>query len=189
MPARLQESPQSGKISSYESPLDKEDRVKARWIRLGALGQKEFDAAYAALAAAQPRCAPPVLLWAEEAARYPFALIAPLKYAPGLVQRWRSWGLAAAVATYRQFGVPAYLDGEILLHGRDIAQSRAVALGDCAVIASSFLMRFPGSCVATPSVELEHAFRLRLEAQHGWEFDHSWPTEGELTSPASRAAA
>jgi hypothetical protein len=40
-------------------------------------------------------------------------------------------------------------------------------------------MRFPGSCVATPSLELEHAFRLRLEAQHGWEFDYSWPSELE----------
>jgi hypothetical protein len=163
--------------------------VKARWIRLGNIGQQEFDAAYTSIAAAQPRSAAPVLLWAEEAARYPFALIAPLKFAPGRVRRWLSWGLAAAVATYRQFGVPAYLNGELFLHGRDIAQSRALALGECAVIASSFLMRFPGSCVATPSLELEHAFRLRLQAQHGWEFDHSWPNPLESTRPASRAAA
>jgi len=78
--------------------------------------------------------------------------------------------------------VPAYLDGELYLHGRDIAQSRVLAMGECAVIASSFLMRFPGSCVATPSFELEQAFRLRLEAQHGWQFDHSWPTELECTA-------
>jgi hypothetical protein len=158
--------------------------MKARWIRLGAIAQREFDAACASLAAAQPRTALPVLLWAEEAARYPFALIVPLKFAPGRVRRWRSWGLAAAVATYRQFGVPAYLDHELLLHGRDIAQSRALALGECAVIASSFLMRFPGSCVATPSLELENAFRLRLEAQHGWQFDHSWPTAPESVKHA-----
>jgi hypothetical protein len=163
--------------------------MKARWIRLGAIGQRDFDDAYASLAAAQSRDALPILLWGEEAARYPFALIAPLKCAPGRVRRWLSWGLAAAVATYRQFGVPAYLDGEIFLHGRDIAQSRALAVEECAVIASSFLMRFPGSCVATPSRELENAFRLRLEAQHGWEFDHSWPTDVEATRPASRAAA
>jgi len=153
--------------------------MKARWIRLGAIGQRDFDAAYAALAAAQPRAAAPVLLWGEEAARYPFALIAPLKFAPGLRRRWLAWGLAAAVATYRQFGVPAYLNDELFLHGCDIAQSRAAVIGECAVVASSFLMRFPGSCVATPSLELEHAFRLRLEAQHGWQFDHSWPTELE----------
>ena len=159
--------------------------MKARWIRLGVIEQAQFDTAYAAIAAAQPRTALPVLLWAEEAARYPFALIVPLKFAPGRVRRWLSWGLAAAVATYRQFGVPAYLDHELLLHGRDIAQSRAAALGECAVIASSFLMRFPGSCVTTPSIELEHAFRLRLEAQHGWQFDHSWPTEPECAAATS----
>ena len=153
--------------------------MKARWIRLGAIGPREFDATHAAIAAVQPRAAPPVLLWSEEAARYPFALVVPLKFAPGRRMRWLSWGLAAAVATYRQFGVPAYLDGEIHLHGRDIAQTRVAAQGECAVIASSFLMRFPGSCVATPSAELEQAFRLRLEAQHGWEFDYSWPTQPE----------
>jgi hypothetical protein len=163
--------------------------VKARWIRLGSIGQAQFDAAYAALAAAQPRSAAPVLLWAEEAARYPFALIAPLKFAPGRTSRWLSWGLAAAVATYRQFGVPAYLNEELFLHGYDIARSRAAALGECAVIASSFLMRFPGSCVATPSFELEHAFRLRLEAQHGWQFDYSWLTEPEIKGRASVVAA
>ena len=160
--------------------------MKARWIRLGAVAQREFDATYAAIAAVQGHRAAPVLLWGtqvtDDAARYPFALVAPLKFAPGRPQRWLSWGLAAAAATYRQFGVPAYLDGELYLHGRDIAHSRALAMGDCAVIASSFLMRFPGSCVATPSFELEQAFRLRLEAQHGWQFDHSWPTELECTA-------
>jgi len=159
--------------------------MKARWIRLGAIGQQEFDAACAALAAAQSRADAPVLLWSEEAARYPFALIAPLKFAPGRRERWLSWGLAAAVATYRQFDVPAYLDREVYLHGRDIAQSRVALLGECALIASSFLMRFPGRCVATPSSELEQAFRLRLEAQHGWEFDHSWPTELECAAATS----
>ena len=159
--------------------------MKARWIRLGAIGQYEFDAAYAALALAQARDAAPALIWSEEAARYPFALIAPLKVAPGRRERWLSWGLASAIATYRQFDVPAYLDGEIFLHGRDIAQSRVALLGECAVIASSFLMRFPGRCVATPSSELEQALRLRLEAQHGWEFDHSWPTELECAVATS----
>jgi len=158
----------------------------ARWIRLGALGQPEFDTACASLAAVQSRTAAPILLWGEEAARYPFALIAPLKFAPGRRDRWLSWGLAAAVATYRQFGVPAYLDGEIYLHGRDIARSTVALVGESAVIASSFLMRFPERCVATPSFELEQAFRLRLEAQHGWSFDSSWPSAAETVSLAAR---
>lgn len=162
--------------------------MTARWIRLGALSQIEFDARYAALAAMQARSAAPLLAWSEEAARYPFALIVPLKFAPGRRDRWLSWGLAAAVATYRQFGVPAYLDGEITLHARRIAQTRVAELGECAVIASSFLMRFPESCVATPSRELEEAFRLRLEAQHGWRFEFSWPSRAESDS-ISRAFA
>ena len=147
--------------------------MMAQWLRMGEIAQSDFDAACDALAVSSIPA--PTLVWAEEAARYPFALVAPLKAAPGRERRWLSWGLAAAVATYRQFGVPAYLDGEVRLHGRDISQTRAGARGECAVVASSFLMRFPGSCVPTPSRELEEAFRLRLEAQHGWQFDHSWP--------------
>ena len=80
---------------------------------------------------------------------------------------------APAAATYRQFGLPAYLEGEALwLHGRKIADGAVSAIGECAVIASSFLARFPPR-------ELEQAFRLRLEAQHGWQFDTSWPSEAE----------
>jgi hypothetical protein len=101
--------------------------MMARWIRLGPVEQHVFDGAYAALALAQARSAPPILLWAEEAARYPFALIAPLKFAPGRRERWFSWALASAVATYRQFGVPAYLDNELYLHGRNIADSSVSA--------------------------------------------------------------
>jgi len=160
--------------------------MPARWIRLGTLGQREFDAACASLATVQAKSAAPILLWGEEAARYLFALIAPLKFAPGRKDRWRSWGLAAAVATYRQFDVPAYLDGEIYLHGRDIAASKVAALGECVVVSSSFLMRFPQRCVTTPSFELEQAFRLRLEAQHGWSFDSSWPSASEAVSLAAR---
>jgi hypothetical protein len=158
----------------------------ARWIRLGALAQLEFDTACASLAAVQARSAAPILLWGEEAARYVFALIAPLKFAPGRKDRWLSWGLAAAVATYRQFDVPAYLDAEIYLHGRDIAKSQVARVGECVVVSSSFLMRFPERCVATPTFELEQAFRLRLEAQHGWTFDSSWPSVRESASLAAR---
>ena len=156
--------------------------LKARWIRLGAIGQQEFDSACIRLARAQSRFAAPVLVWAQGGARHLFALIAPLKYAPG-ARALVSWAAAAAVATYRQFGVPAYLEGERF--GCMAARSPTARwpVGECAVVASSFLTRFPGSCVATPPRELEQAFRLRLEAQHGWEFDHSWPTEAGMRSP------
>jgi len=149
--------------------------MMARWIRLGAIEPLDFDAVYARLAAAQGAAAPPVLLWAQAHTDYLFALIAPRKLAPGRVARWLSWGLAPAIATYRQFGLAAYLDDEaIWLHGRRIADSTVEAIGECAVVASSFLLHFPAKCIATPSSALEEAFRLRLEAQHGWQFEHSW---------------
>jgi hypothetical protein len=161
--------------------------MMARWIRTTDAASGGFEAARTRLAVAQPRHAAPILLWGEAEASYPFALIAPLRLAPGKRWRWPAWGLAAAVAAYRQFGVPAYLEDDALwLHGRGIAASLVETVGECVVIGSSFLARFPGSCVPTPSRELEQAFRLRLEAQHGWQFEHSWPLGAEL--PALAAA-
>lgn len=155
----------------------------ARWIRLGAVEPADFDLSYARLAAVQARGAAPALLWAQADARYPFALVAPKKFAPGRMTRWLAWALAPAIATYRQFGLAAYLDdGAIWLHGRRIADSGVSTIGECAVIVSSFLAHFPTKCAAMPSRELEEAFRLRLEAQHGWQFDTSWPTEPERAS-------
>ena len=149
--------------------------MMARWIRLNAIEPLDFESLYAWLAAGQPHGASPVLLWAPMEAQFRFALIAPRRLAPGRATRWLSWGLAPAVATYRQFGLAAYLEGEaIWLHGRRIAGSTVQAIGDCAVIASSFLMHFPASPEPMPSRDLEEAFRLRLEAQHGWQFDTSW---------------
>jgi hypothetical protein len=154
--------------------------MMARWIRLGAIEPFDFRAAYSALAAAQSPLARPILLWSQGDAQYLFALIAPRKYAPGRVGRWVSWALAPAIAAYRQFGLPAYLDGEsICLHGQKVATATIAPIGECAVVASSFLKRFPAKCVPIPSAEMEEAFRLRLEAQHGWQFDHSWPSEHE----------
>jgi hypothetical protein len=150
--------------------------MMARWIRLGSPGPAEFEAACARLARAQAERAAPILAWAQGGAHHRFALIAPLKHAPGRRQRWFAWGAVAAAATCRQFGLPAYIEGEALwLHGRKIADGAALAVGECALISSSF----PAQCLAVAPRELEQAFRLRLEAQHGWQFDTSWPTESE----------
>jgi hypothetical protein len=150
-------------------------RMMARWIRLGAIEPLDLEPLCAKLAAAQVQEAAPVLLWAQCEAHYPFALIAPRRLLPGRTTRWLSWGLAPAVATYRQFGLAAYLEaGAIWLHGRRIAESWVKPVGECVVVASSFLQRFPAACAPTPSRELEEAFRLRLEAQHGWQFETSW---------------
>ena len=154
--------------------------MNARWIRFGVLEHQQFDAACTRLAVAQRNGSAPILAWAQDEAQYLFAVVAPRKHAPGRATRWLSWALAPAVATYRQFGLPAYLDGQgIWLHGRRIAQATVQEVRECALVASSFLLRFPEACVATPSCELEEAFRLRLEAQHGWQFDYSWPTAPE----------
>lgn len=154
--------------------------MNARWIRLGSVDSLGFDEACARLAGVQHPGASPIVLWGEDEEQYPFAVIAPHCRAPGNRLRWRAWGLAPAVATYRQFGVPAYLnDNELWLHGRPVAATVVQTIGACVVVASSFLRQFPDKCVPTPSRELEHAFRLRLEAQHGWQFEHSWPTRPE----------
>jgi hypothetical protein len=158
--------------------------MMARWIRCGAMQPHEFEQLYTRLAGAQAKSAAPALLWAQGQAEYPFVLIAPRRLAPGRVSRWISWALAPAVATYRQFGLAAYLQDEAMwLHGRRIAAGYVRAIGECAVVASSFLAQFPAICVVVPSRDLEDAFRLRLEAQHGWQFDHSWPTEPERSFP------
>ena len=159
--------------------------MMARWIRLGVphgpARALDFDSACAGLAAAQTKSAPPILLWGEAESSYPFALIAPRRLAPGKPTRWPSWGLAPAVAAYRQFDVPAYLnEGDLWLHGRRISGGVVETIGECVVVGSSFLKQFPAKCVATPSSMLEQAFRLRLEAQHGWQFEHSWPSGAEL---------
>jgi hypothetical protein len=156
------------------------DRMMARWMRLGVMEPQDFEPLCARLAEVQPKNAAPALLWAQAASAYPFALVAPRKLVPGRASRWVSWALAPAIATYRQFGLAAYLEDEsIWLHGRRIAGSRVGAIGECALVASSFLAPFPPHGVRIPSRDLEDAFRIRLEAQHGWQFDHSWPTAPE----------
>jgi hypothetical protein len=163
--------------------------MMARWIRFslsrGPGGSLDFESACAGLAAAQLKSAPPILLWGEAESSYPFALIAPLRLVPGKRMRWPSWGLAPAVAAYRQFEVPAYLnEGDLWLHGRRISASVVKTVGECLVVAASFIKQFPAKCVATPSSMLEQAFRLRLEAQHGWQFEHSWPSAAEMPACA-----
>jgi len=115
-------------------------------------------------------------------------LIAPLRLAPGRQARWRAWGLTPALATYRRFGVRAYLDDSALfLNGRRIGECGAQAIGGCAVVASSFLPRPPEARGDWAARNLEAAFRERIEAQHGWEFENSWPSDAERAAIADAA--
>jgi hypothetical protein len=151
--------------------------MKARWIRIGRVNPIEFETLTTHLALAQGSESQPVLAWGEDEMHYHFALIAPRRLAPGRSSRWGAWGLAPAVAAYRQFGVGAYFEQEgIWLHGRCIGEARVQAIGACALIAATFLATFPANCIITPSALIEDALRRRLEAQHGWQFDHSWPS-------------
>jgi hypothetical protein len=140
----------------------------ARWMRLHIAGDALAEAS-AGLAAAQPMGASPILLWLSAASERAFALIAPLRLAPGRAWRWAAWGAMPAIAACRQLGVAAYLeDGAICLHGRRIARITASPVGTCAVIEGSF----PAHLAAEPG--LETVFRERIEAQHGWQFDTAW---------------
>lgn len=145
----------------------------ARWMRAHLDGEPP-SCAGAGLAAAQDAAADPIVLWLHGLRGSAFALIAPQRLAPGRDRRWAAWGAMPAIATCRQYGLPAYLqDAAIWLHGRAVAAVNAARVGECALIQSSF----PQPLAAAPG--LEEAFRARVEAQHGWRFDTAWPAAGE----------
>ena len=155
--------------------------LAARWIRMEQYDCASLRKTFAGFARAQnPRAAPTVFWAQDDAGRIAFALVVPMRLAPGRPWRWRSWALAPSIATYRRFGARAYLDSDdVWLGGRRIATSESAAVGDCAVIASSFLARLPRSCPDWTERNVAVAFRGCIEAQHGWQFDHSWPSAQE----------
>jgi lipoate-protein ligase A len=91
-------------------------------------------------------------VWVDEN-QWITVLIAPLRHAPCRPADWSAWALQPVLSTYHRFGLAATRrDGDIWLEGRKIAGSGAATLGHCAVIASSFLLRFPAArfarCIA-----------------------------------------
>jgi hypothetical protein len=173
----------------------------ARWIRSAPVGPDDLYAACIGLALVQGVRAAPVVFWARVSApvlgepcdieenHFAFALIAPLRFAPGRRSRWRAWALAPALAAYRHFGVHAYLDDDaICLSGRRIAECGAQAIGACAVVVSSFLPRPPGTLAEWAERDLEVALRTRIEAQHGWQFENCWPSQTERLAIADALA-
>ncbi len=173
----------------------------ARWIRSTPVGPYDLHAACIGLALAQGARAAPVVFWAQvnapvlgepcdiEENHFAFALIAPLRLAPGRRSRWRAWALAPALAAYRQFGVRAYLDdAAICLSGRRIAECGVHAIGACAVVVSSFTSQRPGTLAQWSERDLEGVFRSRIEAQHGWQFENSWPSKTERLAIADALA-
>jgi len=163
----------------------------ARWIRCGPAGPRQLHATCAGLALAQGPRSAPMVLWAQAEAQtsesagsndlhFLFALIVPLRLAPGRRSRWCAWGLAPALATCRQFGVRAYFDDEALcMNGRRLSEARTGMVGGCAVIASAFPPRPARVLARCTERALEAAFRERVEAQHGWQFENCWPSDAE----------
>jgi len=149
--------------------------LAARWIRLHPASLPAMRSACAAFARVQPPEASPAALWAGvEGGRHAFAIVAPLKYLPGRQTRWRSWALAPLVATYRQRGLSAYFDADrICLSGQPITGVSAEEVGACALVVADF---------TAWGTEFMDALRLRVEAQHGWQFDSAWPTEAERSA-------
>jgi hypothetical protein len=152
----------------------------ARWIRLAPVAEEAGrQAIYAALAAGQGAASPPMLVWIQGDARHDFALLVPRGRAPGRADRWAAWALSPALATCRYFGLPAYLCGaDLWLHGRLFAPSATEVIGDWIIIASGMTIPFP------VERHVEDLFRLRIEAQHDWRFETSWPTPAEADAIA-----
>ncbi len=93
--------------------------------------------------------------WVDES-QCCYVLIMPLAALKSRPSEWFAWGLAPAVRTYAAFGLNVVREAQDLsLGGRKIAGSGAATIGSCAVLGSSFLLRFPverfAACIAAPS--------------------------------------
>ena len=164
----------------------------ARWIRLDAGGGAALRAAVAGFAQAQSEYSAPAALWgrAGEGERLldsncerelTLALVAPFKFAPGHPQRWCAWALTPLVAAWRAAGLRAYLEGDgVFLSGRRVAAGDASAVGACVVVISS---------VAAAEGAFLDELRRRIASQHGWQFDHSWPSAAEKEAMLEQADA
>jgi hypothetical protein len=184
---------------------------QARWMRLEFGDPLEQWPAGAALSHLQKRDSAPIVLWSrfsvsqDADAPFGFAFIVPVHLAPGKTMRWAAWALSPAVATYREFGLRAYLDGaDIRVQGCQLGNGRAERVNGCAVITAKLrtclrddaalargaefhawlreglgLARTQWNQEALPERAFETALRARIEAQHEWQFENSWPDAAE----------
>ena len=154
----------------------------ARWIRIEPDGAPAMRAACAGFARVQGAQAAPAVLWARLGeGRHTYGVVAPLKHVPGRSRRWGAWALAPLVAAYRRLGLSAYHDADrICLSGQPITDVTVLAVGDCAVIVADF---------AAWGADFVEALRQRIEAQYGWQFDHSWLSPDERAALAGAPAA
>jgi lipoate-protein ligase A len=131
-------------------------------------------------------------VWVDED-QLSYALVAPLGIAPRRHEDWYAWALAPAIATFRAFGLAVERrDEDLWLAGRKIAGSGAATIGACAVVASSFLLRFPHARFAASVASPDAAFRAALRAALGvamtdWS-SHAAPPDEEVLANAFRDA-
>jgi lipoate-protein ligase A len=115
-----------------------------------------------------------------------YAVVAPLAQAPQRPEDWYGWALAPALAVFRSYGLAAQRRGEDLwVNGRKIAGSGAATIGRAAIVASSFLMRFPAQRFAESVAVPSDAFRTTLRrtlprAMTDWCEHGTPPTEDAL---------
>lgn len=126
-------------------------------------------------------------VWVDRA-QVCYALVAPRAMAPQRPSEWSAWALAPALETFRALGLPVTRQGEDLwVRGRKIAGSGAATIGGAAVVASSFLMRFPArrfaEVVAVPSKAFRSSLHRALpRAMTDWTEEGVPPTDGLLAA-------
>lgn len=124
-------------------------------------------------------------VWIDEH-QHCYAVVAPRQLAPVIPAQWFGWGLEAARHTLQEFGLPARRVGaDLWVRGRKIAGSGAATLGAAAVLASSFLMRFPherfARAVSAPSPGYRRWLEAALhDAMTDWETEQTPPREDRL---------
>lgn len=131
-------------------------------------------------------------VWVDEN-QLSYALVAPLGLAPRRHEDWYAWALAPAIATFGAFGLAVERHAEDLwLAGGKIAGSGAATIGGAAVVASSFLLRFPhvrfAASVAAPDPDFRAALYAALGiAMTDWAH-HAAPPDAETLANAYRGA-
>jgi lipoate-protein ligase A len=126
-------------------------------------------------------------VWVDED-QLSYALVAPLELAPRRHEDWYAWALAPAIATFRAFGLKVERHAEDLwLAGRKIAGSGAATIGRSAVVASSFLLRFPHARFAASVAAPDPGYRAALRAALGaamtdWASHATPPGDAEIAA-------
>jgi len=147
-------------------------RMMARWIRLGAIEPFDFRAGIIRRLPQRSRRSPAHPLVGQGDGQYLFALIAPKRIRARARDALGLFGGLRPPSPLTASSACRYLDGEsICLHGQKVATATIAPIGECAVIASSFLNRSPAKCVPHSIGRDGGGVPPALEAQHGWQFD------------------